>query len=331
MVWLRFLRRMSFLRMRTLAYASFLFVFGVALIMYLAEPDTFGSYFRAVYWTMTTVVTVGYGDFFPNTDFGRFMTIFVFIFGIGIVGGLISKLVDGVQLIRNQKERGLLQVKETGHTLVFGYSRRSKHVIDELLETTDVILIDDLEREPFSHPRFHYVSGDPALDATLQRANIKKATRAIVLADHSIPPALADGRTLLIAASIERANPNIYTIVEMMLEEHLDSFEQVKVDEVLLGDETVARMAILAAYHPGVSKVVTNLLTKDGDGMFSLPAKPEWQTFRDAFHILLEDGVTILSDGKRLDLNRRLNEPIPPNTTLIVLCSEETAQRIGAV
>jgi voltage-gated potassium channel len=44
---------MSFLKMRTLAYASFLFVFGVALIMYLAEPDTFGTYFRAVYWTMT--------------------------------------------------------------------------------------------------------------------------------------------------------------------------------------------------------------------------------------------------------------------------------------
>ncbi|MCY1691526.1 potassium channel family protein [Exiguobacterium sp. SL14] len=68
MVWLRFLRKVSFLRMRTLGYASLIFVFGVAGIMYALEPETFGSYFRAVYWTMTTVVTVGYGDFFPNTD-----------------------------------------------------------------------------------------------------------------------------------------------------------------------------------------------------------------------------------------------------------------------
>ncbi|MGX9808010.1 potassium channel family protein [Exiguobacterium acetylicum] len=331
MVWLRFLRKVSFLRMRTLGYASLIFVFGVAGIMYALEPETFGSYFRAVYWTMTTVVTVGYGDFFPNSDTGRILTIFVFIFGIGIVGGLISKLVDGVQLIRNQKERGLLQVKETGHTVVFGYSRRSKHVIESLLEHTDVVLVDDLEREPFSHPRFHYVCGDPALTSTLERAHIEKAVRAIVLADHSIPPVHADGRTLLIASSIERANPNIYTIVEMMLEEHLDSFEQVKVDEVLLGDETIARMAILASHHPGVTKVVTDLLTKDGEGMFSIPTRPEWATYRDAYHALLEEGVTILSDGKRLDLNRRLDETIPKNGTLIVLCSEETASRIGAI
>lgn len=330
MIWFRFLRKMSFLKMRTLGYASFIFVFGVSLIMYAVEPETFGSYFRAIYWTMTTVVTVGYGDFFPNTDFGRVMTIFVFIFGIGIVGSLISKLIDGVQVIRDQKERGMLQVKEAGHTIVFGYSRRSKHVIEELLETTDVILVDDLEREPFSHERFHYVNGDPALATTLQRANIKQAARAIVLADHTMPPALADGRTLLIASSIERANPNIYTIVEMMLEEHLDSFEQVKVDEVLLGDETISRMAILAAYHPGVTKVVTNLLTKDGDGMFSIPVRAEWKTYREAFHAMLEEGVTILSDGKRLDLNRRLDETISPDTRLIVLCGEETAKRIGA-
>jgi len=65
--------------------------------------------------------------------------------------------------------------------------------------------------------------------------------------------------------------------------------------------------------------------------MFSIPSRPEWGTYRDAYHALLEEGVTILSDGKRRDWNRRLDEAIPKNGTLIVLCSEETAQRIGAI
>ncbi|MCY1691525.1 hypothetical protein OVA29_13195 [Exiguobacterium sp. SL14] len=77
-------------------------------------------------------------------------------------------------MIRNQKERGLLQVKETGHTVVFGYSRRSKHVIESLLEHTDVVLVDDLEREPFSHPRFHYVCGDPAADVDARASTHRK-------------------------------------------------------------------------------------------------------------------------------------------------------------
>jgi len=329
MIWLRFLRKISFVRMRTLGILSLVFVGLASLTMYVIEPETFTTYFRALYWTMTTVVTVGYGDFFPKTDVGRIMTIFIYIVGIGIVGGLISKLVDGVQLVREKKEKGMLDVKESNHTIVFGYGRRSRQVIDALLENEDVVLIDDLEKEPFSHPNFHYVCGDPALESTLMRANIKGAKRAIVLAKHDMNPALADGRTLLIAASIERANPSIYTIVEMMLEEHLDSFQQVKVDEVLLGDETISRMAILAAHHPGMTGVIQNMLTKDGEGLFMVEAKREWMTYRDAFIALLDEGATLISDGKRLDLNQRLQEKIPPNSYLFVLCHSDTAKKLG--
>ena len=41
-------------------------------------------YFDAVYFTVATVTTIGYGDFVPQTDIGKVFTMFFSFFGIGM-------------------------------------------------------------------------------------------------------------------------------------------------------------------------------------------------------------------------------------------------------
>jgi voltage-gated potassium channel len=40
----------------------------------------------AIWWTMTTITTVGYGDKFPITSAGRFIGILTMLVGIGLFG-----------------------------------------------------------------------------------------------------------------------------------------------------------------------------------------------------------------------------------------------------
>lgn len=56
-----------------------------ALVMFNVEPDTFHSFFEAVYWATISLTTIGYGDIHPETTFGRAVTIVSSLFGIAVV------------------------------------------------------------------------------------------------------------------------------------------------------------------------------------------------------------------------------------------------------
>ena len=58
-----------------------------------AEGANIQSFSDALYWSLITVSTVGYGDHYPVTVVGKFMAIFLIFFGIGIFGGIVAKIV----------------------------------------------------------------------------------------------------------------------------------------------------------------------------------------------------------------------------------------------
>lgn len=56
-----------------------------ALVVFNVEPDTFPSFFEAVYWATVSLTTVGYGDIYPVTTVGRIVTMVSSFVGIAIV------------------------------------------------------------------------------------------------------------------------------------------------------------------------------------------------------------------------------------------------------
>jgi voltage-gated potassium channel len=58
-----------------------------------AQPDKFSSIFESLWWAVTTLTTVGYGDAYPVTVGGRIFTFFILMIGLGVVAvptGLLS-------------------------------------------------------------------------------------------------------------------------------------------------------------------------------------------------------------------------------------------------
>lgn len=56
-----------------------------ALVIFNVEPDSFDTFFDAVYWATVSLTTVGYGDIYPISTVGRIITMISSLFGIAIV------------------------------------------------------------------------------------------------------------------------------------------------------------------------------------------------------------------------------------------------------
>ena len=90
--------------MMSIAIAGFLLIISSTLL-YIAEshaqPETFGSIPRAMWWSIATLTTVGYGDAYPVTAIGRVLAGLTAIAGIGIIamptGILAAAFSDAVQ------------------------------------------------------------------------------------------------------------------------------------------------------------------------------------------------------------------------------------------
>ncbi|MCF6138339.1 potassium channel family protein [Pseudalkalibacillus berkeleyi] len=312
---------------------TFTLVFFSSLIMVIIEPETFTSLFESLWWVMTTVTTVGYGDISPTSVGGRIYAMFLYIIGIGLIGVVIGKVVDSFGAFRRRKEEGLLAYKGNGHIVIIGWSRKAKFAIEEILQTEnfrEIVIIDQLKKAPFLHEHVHYVKGDPAEQDVLMQANLQEAAAVLLFADGSIQdPLLTDGKTLLIVTTIERISPEIHSTVEILNEEHIKNFRHVDVDEFILSNETISRLAVRSAISNGISKIFSQLMSHGiGDNLYEIPSRKEWRTYKDAFEDLLQEGATLISDGDKMDINRRLNETLYPDSRLFVICDKETFDKI---
>ena len=95
-------------------------VFLNGTLMYVVEgPENgFTSIPTAVYWAITAVTTVGFGDIVPKTDFGRTIASFMMLLGWGILAvptGIISSEMTAQRIIPKPTTRTCRECLTEGH------------------------------------------------------------------------------------------------------------------------------------------------------------------------------------------------------------------------
>ncbi|MFG6148221.1 potassium channel family protein [Halobacillus sp. B23F22_1] len=309
-------------------------VFISSILIVILENDTFPTLFDGFWWVMTTVTTVGYGDYYPVTAAGRIIAIFLYIFGIGLIGVAIGKIIDGLTVFRKKRVEGDIVYKDRQHFIIIGWSQKARFAVNEITDTNkdvDIVIIDELKEAPLLTENIHYIRGNASEESTLLKANLTDAKAVLIFADDALGnDQMTDGKTLLIASTIETIAPEVHTVVEVMEERHIKNFQHAKVDEFIISNETISSLAVRSAFRKGVSGIFSQLLSRSvGDDLFHISVQNSWKTYGDAFHDLLKEGATLIANRNDLTINRRLTEEIPKDAELYVVCDYETYKKIN--
>ena len=85
---------------------ALVYILVSALVIINVEPDSFESYFDAVYWATVSLTTMGYGDIYPVTTVGRFVTMVSSVLGIAIVALPAGIITAGYMKELSKNESG---------------------------------------------------------------------------------------------------------------------------------------------------------------------------------------------------------------------------------
>ena len=162
-----------------------LLVIAVGVIGYMQIDDF--HFVNALYMTVITVSTVGYGEVKELSDAGKLFTSGLILASLVVLGYTISVLTQKLihsQLsffyASNNKKRRTRKMEN--HIIVVGYGRNGKQVIDELVSRKmKVVVIDENHTIVINNMDMpvKFIEGDATEDEVLIKAGIKSARSLI--------------------------------------------------------------------------------------------------------------------------------------------------------
>ncbi len=212
----------------------------------------------AVYMTVITITTVGYGEIRPLSPAGRIFTTVLIILGFGSLGfaghALVESLIERVWSGISEKKKMRKKIEELkGHYIICGFGRVGQAAAAHLAENNAGVVIieqDQTQIAAIKEAGFLFLSGDATSDEILAAAGIKRA--------HGILPLLAsDPLNLFITLSAREMNPTLTIIARTGTEANEVKILRAGADEVLspytMAGKNIAINILAARYgliHP---------------------------------------------------------------------------------
>lgn len=282
--------------------------FGSAFLMFILEAQENALYespWDALWWALVTMTTTGYGDIVPKTFPGRALGVFTMFAGLGLFSVLTATIASAFVTESLKEARGLETIKSKGHVIIAGWNWGAEEVITGLRDLygealMPVVLINQLPEEmvneilyKFRDLQLRFVRGDFSQETVLERADIRDASAAIILADSSSSStARADERTILACLAMKHLNPDIKVTGELLEPQNGTHLRRASADDVVVSGEFNGYLLAAAAASPGIPQAVRALLSHDPQTQLRrspIPAKCIGRTFAEACRLMHEE------------------------------------------
>jgi len=255
----------------TLGIFASVVIFVSSVLIYVMEGNNpnspINTLFGAIYWSIVTISTVGYGDIIPVSHEGRFVAILVITAGIAVLAFTTSLFVSAfTEKLDEIKEAKTIEdvTKLKKFYLICGYEEVAKEVARKLHSSkNDIIVLDDNLERVITAKKDGYIAlnYDPGKVESYTKLNIDmdKQVKAILCLRED------DIENVYAALTIRSFNKDVFILSLLMNDLNRKKLDFAGINNVVYPQELVGLITKELVGKPVAFEVIHELRSENAD------------------------------------------------------------------
>lgn len=212
---------------------------------------------NAIYFTIITIATVGYGDIIPQTAAQKLFAVSLALAGVGLIAYVFSLSISVVTMtVEDITSGSRIRRKMTSmenHFVLCGYGRVGAAVFKELEERNQKAIIiernrDLVEKELWEDPNVLAIPGDATDESVLKDAGISRARGVIITTGEDVD-------NLFITLTSREIHPEIWIVARASKRENIKRLYRSGADRVISPETSGGEDIYFAAIEPTMMKI----------------------------------------------------------------------------
>lgn len=293
------------------------------------------AFVDALYMTVITLSTVGYGEVQPLSPAGRIFAVALIIGGVATLGYALGAVAQWVSEAPLQRlERRIRRMKD--HVIVCGYGRMGRRVASGLQRHGTAVCVIEQTRslvEEAARQGISVIQGDAAVEETLERAGVRRADSIVALLPH-------DGDNLSITMTATALQPGIRVVARFEEDRSRANLERAgaAAHDVISPHLTASRVVLRNLCGSDTHHLLHGISEMThpgfGSGELTVTAGSELAGRRIADSALgREANILVLAirrDGRDLTIAPRGQQRLESGDTLMLIGDMDDLRKLGA-
>jgi voltage-gated potassium channel len=295
----------------------------------------------ALYMTIITITTVGFGEVHPLNNIGKLITILLILMSIVVYAYTITVVTEYVigenifyKLIKKRMENKIQKLQN--HVIITGYGRTGKQAAQKLKNYRKKVVVIDTQKPEednlIDYSNVFFIEGDATNDEVLLKAGIKQADSLLT----TLP---TDADNLFVVLSGRQLNPSLKIVTRATNETTANKMKLAGADKIIMpeviGGEFMGSLVVtpdLVEFLNALSIENESQKTHLEEILFQdLPPEYQGKSIAD-LDLRKKTGCTVIGyktpDGQYI-INPSANTKIKKNSAIIVLGQPEQIQNLN--
>lgn len=299
------------------------------------------SLIDALYMTVITITTVGFGEVHPLDDNSKLFTVFLILASVVILGyslSLITEYILSINSIVELRQKKMQKKIDSlkNHIIICGYGRNGKQAAKKLLAYNKPFVVIEKDKEllgKFQDESILFVIGNANEDEVLLKAGLERASTLILAMPN-------DADNLFVVLSARQLNKSMKIISRASQETSYNKLKMAGANNVILPDKIGGDHMASLVVIPDLMEFLDNLsivgkynINIEEVAVEKLYNTSEIKTIKD-LDLRRKTGCTVIGfkdDQGEYVVNPEAEIQLVPNSKIIVLGRPEQIEKLNSI